>query len=375
MVADDVKADDSLAAPDQSRLALVSLATILILHLGLAVLYNVTNPIFEAPDEIWHYLYVRHVAAGQGLPLQGLRSKNLLDQQEADQPPLYYVTAAALTFLAPRDDIGSLVRPNPMASIGDPRTDGNKNRFVHGAAERFPWIGEVWTVHLVRFVSTLYGLLTIVATFLLAREIWSRRLEVAVGASAVVAFTPQFLYMDSAVSNDVAAAATSAVALLLSVRLVRHGPSRRRLVITGAAVGLCVLAKFGDLAALGLPFMALAWWHYQHQDLWRRPGVILGECLTLLGTVAIVTGWWFARNVILYSDPLPLEGFLGLSSLDKQIPTVSEVVGDLPGLCHDQVRVVRRLALEHCRPERADQLERAPSASRSTRARRAGTRR
>ncbi|HEX5414199.1 MAG TPA: hypothetical protein VFZ25_00945, partial [Chloroflexota bacterium] len=315
-----------------SRLAVFAIGAILLLHLALALVYNTANPIFEAPDEIWHYLYVRHVAAGGGLPLQAVRNKNILDQQEADQPPLYYVTAAALTFWAPRGEIQEIVQPNPMGSIGDPRTDGNKNRFVHGADEHFPWTGEVWTVHLVRLVSTLYGVLTILATFMLTRELWPRRIDLATGAAAIVAFIPQFLYMDSAVSNDAAAAATSAFSLLASVYLWRRGPSWRRLLFAGCAVSLSVLAKFGDLAVLALPILALACWYYQQADRLEQAGRFVRDCLIVVGTVVVLTGWWFARNVILYHDLLPLQGFLGMSNLDPRAPTLGEFVGDLPGL-------------------------------------------
>jgi len=36
---------------------------------GLA--YSLVVPAFETPDEIYHYAFARHLAAGNGLPVQG----------------------------------------------------------------------------------------------------------------------------------------------------------------------------------------------------------------------------------------------------------------------------------------------------------------
>src|SRR5579871_2649952 len=36
--------------------------------LAIATTYNYNVPVFETPDEIFHYLYVRNLAEGHGLP-------------------------------------------------------------------------------------------------------------------------------------------------------------------------------------------------------------------------------------------------------------------------------------------------------------------
>ena len=66
-------------------------------------------------------------------------------------------------------------------------------------------------------------------------------------AAAFVAFMPQVIYHSSHVSNDVLAAAFSALALWLLARLVRLGVSPWRALAVGAAQGL---AEWGDPRAL-----------------------------------------------------------------------------------------------------------------------------
>lgn len=325
-----------LARPDTGRtdaaLARRILALILVLHVALGTLYNLANPVFEAPDEIWHYLYVRHMAEGNGLPVQGKRHSHILAQQEAGQPPLYYSVAAALTFWVPRGNLEELVRENPHASIGDVYTDGNKNRFVHGQAEVFPWNEDVWGVRLARMVATLFGALTVFLTYLLGCELWPNRRDLAVGAAAINAFIPQFLYIGGAVSNDSTAAATSALVLLLSLRLLTKGPTTRRLAAAAVAVSLAILAKLSGSVALILPVLALIWWHFRQSDRIVHTRLLLRSSMVVSAPILFTTGWWFLRNQILYNELIPLRVFLGLDRLDGNVPSLSEIVSDLPGL-------------------------------------------
>ena len=48
----------------------------------------------------------------------------------------------------------------------------------------------------------LLGLGTVIVTFLLARELFPTRPEVALGAAALNAFLPMFLFISGSVNND-----------------------------------------------------------------------------------------------------------------------------------------------------------------------------
>ena len=83
------------------RLPLLAIA---ITYLALSLLYNSATPLNEGPDEIWHYLYVRHVAEGKGLPIQDPRGYGeTISQHEALQAPLYY--CLLYTSPSPRDGL------------------------------------------------------------------------------------------------------------------------------------------------------------------------------------------------------------------------------------------------------------------------------
>ena len=93
------------------RLPLLAIA---ITYFVLSFSYSLATPLNEGPDEIWHYLYVRHIAEGKGLPMQDPRGYGvMMSQHEASQAPLYYLVAGLLTSLDPhhRSSIGLCREP------------------------------------------------------------------------------------------------------------------------------------------------------------------------------------------------------------------------------------------------------------------------
>ncbi|MCB0174152.1 MAG: hypothetical protein KDJ97_26800, partial [Anaerolineae bacterium] len=61
---------------------------IALLFTFLATVYSIVTPIFESPDELWHYPFVWHLAQTAELPVQDPANPQLW-QQEGSQPPLY----------------------------------------------------------------------------------------------------------------------------------------------------------------------------------------------------------------------------------------------------------------------------------------------
>jgi len=302
--------------------------------LALGIVYDVATPLFEKPDEIWHYPYVKYLADGQGLPVQDLTGAQPLMRQESTQPPLYYVTAALATFWIEDDDWQDLVWLNPFWGYNAPgRVNDNKNRVLHTDKERFPYRGAALAIRTARLVSVIWGAITVLATYVMALELFPQRRSFAVGAAALVAFNPQFIFVGSAVSNDSAVSALCTVAVWLMLRLVRRGTSTRRLVWLGLIVGLALITKASALALLPVAVVAIgmaAWcrgsgWtltvHDGHYD--RHPEPVEGcgsskaapfdelrvlkACIIVFGIVTIVAGWWYVLNWRLHGDALGVQ--------------------------------------------------------------------
>jgi len=142
---------------------------ILSLYFCLAIAYNLSAPLFEAPDENHHYAVVQHLVTTGELPVA---SPNTPERQEAAQPPLYYVVGALLLtpFDRQADDVSLWV--NPFLKFESIVTTQNVNAFVHAKQEIWPGSTESWSVHWVRFYSTILGAGTLILIYASGRLIW-----------------------------------------------------------------------------------------------------------------------------------------------------------------------------------------------------------
>ena len=308
------------------RLATQPITLILAAFLVLATAYNVAVPLLEKPDEKWHYPYVQNIARGRGLPVYGEGAWN----QEGGQGPLYYVLAAAATFGVDDSDFDILARWNPFYTpLEDRPRNDNPNRFIHTAGEDWPYRGATLALHLARQVSVLMGALTVLGAYLIIREIFPARRALAAGAAAVVAFNPMFLFIASAVSNDVTVAATASLAAWAALRLARRDSHLlRQSALLGLLLGLALLSKTSAVALAPLAGGALLYRAWRDRS-WRA--LLLGGLTVALVTLT-VTGWWYARNWRLYGDPLGMEVWLQHFGVRDPKPTLLDLVPEFDGL-------------------------------------------
>lgn len=274
------------------------LFAILLLFLILATIYNLSLPIFEAPDEADHFRYINWLANGRGLPnLDGDLSEV---GHEASQPPLYYAILAPIVALVNTDDLDDIAPRNPYW-----RKSGGINVHYHTAAERFPYQTTALAVHLTRFASTLLAAVTIAGTYGLARLLIP---EGAILAATLVAFNPQFIFISAAVSNDTLVTAVSTMVLLLLVWIVTRDQkvSWWLFLLLGALWGLAIVSKMSGLAlgaVIGLGLLFRARWRRSWSEL------MLGGSIVMLGLVG-AAGWWLLNNWFRYDHPLAWSQFL-----------------------------------------------------------------
>ena len=204
------------------------LASILGLYLLITLAYGIVNPLFEAPDEHWHFFTAVYLAENKSLPIVEEEYDTWLSQ-EAAQPPLYYILGGAL--IAPldtstaRDEVW--LNPFRLQGIGNAAALVNKNQVIHTAAKQWPWQGPVLAAHLLRIFSTLLGLGTLLAIYGSARLIWPSNERLALLAVTLPAFLPQFNFLHAAISNDPLVIFWCSLALWQLIWLWHNQPSRR----------------------------------------------------------------------------------------------------------------------------------------------------
>ena len=191
----------TLGASGRSNRSPRQLFAICLLYFVVTVAYGWLNPLFEAPDEHWHYFTAQYIADTGALPVVETEYDEWLSQ-EAAQPPLYYLLGALL--IAPIDTGGAReqVWPNPFAWPGDASRLTNVNLFVHTDMEAFPWRGYALAAHLLRLFSTLLGLGTLLLIYASGRLLWPHSHHIPLLATGLVAFLPQYNFLHAAISND-----------------------------------------------------------------------------------------------------------------------------------------------------------------------------
>jgi len=277
------------------------LSAILVLFVLLASLYSVVTPVYEAPDEIGHFTYIKYIADHRALPVfEPVGGDPWIP--EGRQLPLYYLLGALPVSLLDTSDADQLLHLNPHAIVGTFGGVGNRNWVAHTREEQFPYHGTVLAIHLVRFLSILMGATTVLITYLIALEIFPGRKGLASGVAVLAAFNPEFLFISGAVNNDNLTALFSSAVLLAILATLRKGASTPRLTCLGVILGLAALTKLGNFGLLPLGLLAL--FIIARRE--RSPTLLVKGTAIILLLVFLIAGWWYVRNWALYGDPLGL---------------------------------------------------------------------
>jgi len=270
------------------------------LYLLLAGGYAVATPLFEKPDEQWHFAFAMYFAETGQLPTQTLGERDHLAEQEGSQPPLYYAALAAVLRLTGYDTLQpgfrTLTEENPYYGGRAGAWRDNANQFVHVPCQDADCERTTRAVYVGRGISILFGVIALLGAAATIRLALPENNALLLLTLAIIAFTPQFLHITSSVSNDAVTIAMVNLAFALGVAWLRK-PRLWVAGLAGVVVGLATLGKMSGLSA----------------------GVILGSALLIFGRVGwrerllhligygaaflAVTGWWFWRNIVLYGEP------------------------------------------------------------------------
>ncbi len=238
----------SVARGERLRVDRILLGTVIAVFAGFAVAYTRITPVGASPDELSHLHYINGIADHLRLPPAG--------EPERQQPPLYYLLGAIVARL----------------SGDDP--------------------------HLIRLVSVVLGVLTILTVYAVSRRLFPLRPALAVGAAALVALLPEAQYLAGAINDDNLAWLAGALLVLAGVVVVQSEVVTPRLALgAGLAVALAVLAKETVwILALLLLVLVVVRCGRQLRAL---------HAAALLVPTIVLAGWWFVRNAVEFGSPLP----------------------------------------------------------------------
>lgn len=210
-------------------------------------IYNFKTEKFSAPDEFGHFEYIRFLNNNHHFPTL----TNKTSFWEAHQPPLYYL------FLSPID----LALKNRISIDNE--------------------------VRLLRFVSSFFGVLSIIFAFLTAKLLFKGKRTVYYSLTLAFSFWPMFLFISGVLNND-SLANLLGIAMIYCLVKYNKGKyntnlqidanqricksdelqcSRIDLLICGMIAGLAFLTKL-TLYPVAIFFLIIIFWKSRHE--WRN---------------------------------------------------------------------------------------------------------
>ncbi len=295
---------------------------LLLAYVMVGVLYIVSVPPFESPDEPRHFAVADYIQTQGKLPIQQQDVETRFGQ-EGSQPPLYYLLVAALIAPFDRSDLDDHLTGNPHAIIGDPNAPGNRNAYAH--ARVYPPLLEGSTLALfcARLFSLLLGTVTVAAVWQTARLLAPERQGLALLAAGLTAFNPQFLFISASVNNDTLVTALGSLLIWQTLQLLRHGFQPRRNLTLALLLALVSITKLSGLL-FAPPLLLTAFWSGWRQ---RDRRGLLRFLFTLAVVWLLFAGWWYARNLHLYGELTGTQMMLDIFGR-RGAPSLAELLGE-----------------------------------------------
>lgn len=252
------------------------LAMILGLAAALSIAWDVALPALQGPDESLHFAYVQYLAEKAELPSP---SHGGTSTEESDA--LEWLNLRALEGnLSARPawtpvDLArwhEIERSMPRGSRANGSAENSiaRNPPLYYAAMALPYRVLVWLpllkrLFLLRLFNALCYLATIVLTWLIAGEVFGRVRWKQTLAAGVVALEPELSFLSAVINADNLLIALTTAFLLTALRLVKYGPSMRRVLAASVLSAAAVLTHGRGLVTIPVLAVALlvSWIRYR----------------------------------------------------------------------------------------------------------------
>ncbi|MBI4320563.1 MAG: hypothetical protein HY675_18895 [Chloroflexi bacterium] len=270
----------------------------LVLSLIFGAIYAAMLPPWDLIDEEQHVHYIQYFAERRELPTMGD------------------------TYLSP-EIVASLVETNrwQRLRLAPPPNDDPRDWGLEGLSYEayqpplfyvtmsvpYALLPDQMLVKLygLRVLVVLLGTLSVLGSYVLVRGVWPDHQILAVAVATTLTLIPERAMAVSRVNNDVLVELLSVLALLLLAQCVGPGFDLKRGMAVGAVVGLALLAK---LSAAPLIAATAVVWVAGYGTERFRSWLIRGAAIA--ATAALVSGWFFYRNIAAYGEPTGIASFV-----------------------------------------------------------------
>lgn len=288
------------------------------------LLWNFVMPVLEPPDESGHYTHARIFALTWRIP--DLRERPQ-PQGFSQYPPAYYALLSPIVYLfgAPDYYVYDQISYHPLKSEFKKTIF---SIFQHSLDEIFSWNDLQRTVHVMRFVSSLLGLGTIIFVYKTASLIFGRQKIAPVLAAVFVGFNPMFAQISASVTNVNLLVFLFSLFFYLTVKWLNDKSANPSYFLLGLISGLAIITKVTGLQLIGLTGI-----------FWLIKNFRSGQSLSVKKTVKqvllftsgllIFSGWYFGLNLHRYGSLVPLREMLFMVNRETDVNVRMQDMGEL----------------------------------------------
>ncbi len=265
---------------------------VLVPYALLVLLFALTTPPWQNPDEPAHYNYIAYLA-------------------EKLRPPVLRMGDYDQAYLQELMDAGF----PPDRSVAPLRYEFHQPPLYYLLAAPVYWAsgGQLWAL---RLTSALLGAGVVLLIARCARLVCPRRPHIPLGAAAFAAFLPMHLALLAAVNNDALAELLITAGVLALLRWLQAPSRSRRLALFSLLMGLGFLTKATAYLLLPVGVLTVLAAHRGPGPWPRSPSRVLADLARLTGLGLLLGLPWWLRNIQVYG---PWD-FLGLA-WHKQVVT------------------------------------------------------
>ncbi|MCX6156982.1 MAG: DUF2142 domain-containing protein [Ignavibacteriae bacterium] len=274
---------------------------ILLYFVVFSATFSFIVPVFESPDENLHLQYINYVTKYKKLPDQyeGMVNKEKFVGQ-GHQHPLYYVITGFLNYTSNNGKMLDIKYHFNKLHVWNGGNLEHVPYFYNIRDDVFDNTGEKYTFYLLRILSVIFGALNVLFIYKIGKIITDNE-NFSLFAAFIAASLPQFAFISGMINNDNLANLMSTICLFLIIKIFKEGYSMKQIVLLGIALGISVLTKKTLMFLLpGIVLMFL----YKSVVIDKEYKGYFKYVLVILLLTVLITGWYFARNIILYNDIL-----------------------------------------------------------------------
>lgn len=152
-----------------------------------------------------------------------------------------------------------------------------------------------------RIGSVIAGIPTLIAAFLIGKEVFAGCLLRSLALPLLVVMHPQLVFTQSYTNTDATTISLASVSIYIVICAIKRGLSMKASIALGFLLGWLALSKHTGLSivpALGLGVLAATFGRGESAAL------ALKKIFTAAGVFAATCGWWFVRNYFEFSGDI-----------------------------------------------------------------------